>query len=224
MIVATSSKPALRILLVDDHMIVREGLMRVLDPTGNNWALTEANTGYQALVFLRDGEYDLALIDLSMPGMTGLELVHRIKSEFPRVRILVLSMHEEEQYAVRAFKAGAHGYVTKDIAASELVGAVRKVAAGGVYVTESLAEKFVQQLNGSSEAPRHTLLTDRELDILRRVAAGQPLTSIGDALHLSVKTVSTHKTHIQEKLQLSSTAELIRYALENHIDDPFLQT
>jgi DNA-binding NarL/FixJ family response regulator len=224
LIAAAPSKPALRMLLVDDHMIVREGLMRVLDPVGNNWVLTEANTGYQALEFLRECEFDLALIDLSMPGMTGLELVHRIKSEFTSVRILVLSMHAEEQYAVRAFKAGAHGYVTKDIAASELVGAVRKVAAGGVYVTESLAEKFVQQLNGSSQAPRHTLLTDRELDILRRVAAGHALTAIGDALHLSVKTVSTHKTHIQEKLQLSSTAELIRYALEHRIDDPFVQT
>ena len=221
---ATASAPALRILLVDDHMVVREGLIRVLDPAANNWVLTEATTGHQALDLLARSEFDLALIDLSMPGMTGLELVQRIKSGFNRVRILVLSMHAEEQYAMRAFKAGAHGYVTKDIAARELVGAVRKVAAGGAYVTESLAEKFVQQLNGSSEAPRHAQLTDRELEVLRRVAAGQPLTAIGDALHLSVKTVSTHKTRIQEKLDLSSTAELIRYALENHIDDAFVQT
>ena len=195
----------------------------MLDPAGNNWILTEAMTGYQALEFLREHEFDLALVDLSMPGMTGLELVRRIKTEFPGVRVLVLSMHAEEQYAMRAFKAGADGYVTKDIAATELVSAVRKVAAGGAYVTESLAESVVRQLNGSSEAPRHTLLTDRELDVLRRVAAGQRLTEIGDALHLSVKTVSTHKTRIQEKLQVSSTAELIRYALENRIDDPFLQ-
>jgi len=221
---ATASAPALRILLVDDHMVVREGLIRVLDPAANNWVLTEATTGHQALDLLARSEFDLALIDLSMPGMTGLELVQRIKSGFNRVRILVLSMHAEEQYAMRAFKAGAHGYVTKDIAARELVGAVRKVAAGGAYVTESLAEKFVQQLNGSSDAPRHAQLTDRELEVLRRVAAGQPLTAIGDALHLSVKTVSTHKTRIQEKLDLSSTAELIRYALENHIDDAFVQT
>ena len=221
---AIASAPALRILLVDDHMVVREGLIRVLDPAANNWVLTEATTGYQALDLLARNEFDLALIDLSMPGMTGLELVQRIKSGFNRVRILVLSMHAEEQYAMRAFKAGANGYVTKDIAARELVGAVRKVAAGGAYVTESLAEKFVQQLNGSSDAPRHAQLTDRELEVLRRVAAGQPLTAIGDALHLSVKTVSTHKTRIQEKLDLSSTAELIRYALENHIDDAFVQT
>ena len=126
---ATASASALRILLVDDHMIVREGLIRVLDPAGNNWVLTEATTGYQALDFLGNSEFDLALIDLSMPGMTGLELVQRIKAGFKRVRILVLSMHAEEQYAMRAFKAGANGYVTKDIAARELVGADRKVAA-----------------------------------------------------------------------------------------------
>ena len=223
MTASTQLTPALRLLLVDDHTIVREGLKRVLNPAGNHWTLTEAVTGYQALELLREHEFDLALVDLSMPGMTGLELVRRIKTEFPGVRVLVLSMHAEEQYAMRAFKAGANGYVTKDIAATELVTAVRRVAAGGAYVTESLAERVVQQLNGTSDAPRHMLLTDREFDVLRRVAAGQRLTEIGDALHLSVKTVSTHKTRIQEKLQVTSTAELIRYALENRIDDPFLQ-
>ena len=223
MTASTQLTPALRLLLVDDHTIVREGLKRVLNPAGNHWTLTEAVTGYQALELLREHEFDLALVDLSMPGMTGLELVRRIKTEFPGVRVLVLSMHAEEQYAMRAFKAGANGYVTKDIAATELVSAVRRVAAGGAYVTESLAERVVQQLNGTSDAPRHMLLTDREFDVLRRVAAGQRLTEIGDALHLSVKTVSTHKTRIQEKLQVTSTAELIRYALENRIDDPFLQ-
>ena len=223
MTASTRLTPALRLLLVDDHTIVREGLKRVLNPAGNHWTLTEAVTGHQALELLREQEFDLALVDLSMPGMTGLELVRRIKTEFPGVRVLVLSMHAEEQYAMRAFKAGANGYVTKDIAATELVSAVRRVAAGGAYVTESLAERVVLQLNGTSDAPRHMLLSDREFDVLRRVAAGQRLTEIGDALHLSVKTVSTHKTRIQEKLQVSSTAELIRYALENRIDDPFLQ-
>jgi DNA-binding NarL/FixJ family response regulator len=206
-------------LLVDDHAIVREGLKRVLCPKDSNWALTEAETGYQALEWLRQSEFDLALVDLSLPGMNGLELIRRIKTEFSAVRILVLSMHAEEQYALRAFKAGADGYVTKDRAATELVGAVRKVAAGGAYVTASLAESVVRRLNGSEEAPPHALLTDRELDVLQRVAAGQRLTEIANALNLSVKTVSTHKTRIQEKLQLSSTAELVRYALHNRIDD-----
>ena len=220
---ANTTEPELRLLLVDDHAIVREGLKRVLDPTSRNWGLTEAVSGFQALAFLRKSAFDLALVDLSMPGMNGLELIRRIKSEFPGVRVLVLSMHAEEQYALRAFKAGADGYVTKDVAATELAGAVRKVVAGGAYVTERLAESVVRQLNGSSEAARHTLLTDRELDVLRRVAAGKRLTEIGSELHLSVKTVSTHKTRIQEKLQVSSTAELIRYALEHRINEPFFQ-
>ena len=208
-------------LLVDDHAIVREGLKRVLCPKGSDWALTEAETGFQALELLRTSEFDLALVDLSLPGMNGLELIRRIKTEFPAVRVLVLSMHAEEQYALRAFKAGANGYVTKDMAAMELVGAVRKVAAGGAYVTASLAESVVRQLNGSAEAPRHALLTDREFDVLRRIAAGQRLTEIGNALHLSVKTVSSHKTRIQDKLQVSGTAELVTYALRNRIDDAF---
>ena len=210
-------------LLVDDHAIVREGLKHVLCPKGNNWALTEAETGFQALELLRTGGFDLALVDLSLPGMNGLELIRRIKTEFCAVRVLVLSMHAEEQYALRAFKAGADGYVTKDMAATELVGAVRKVAAGGAYVTASLAESVVRQLNGSADAPRHALLTDRELDVLRRIAAGQRLTDIGNALHLSVKTVSSHKTRIQDKLQVSGTAELVSYALRNRIDDAFSQ-
>jgi DNA-binding NarL/FixJ family response regulator len=211
-------------LLVDDHTMVREGLKRVLDSAGSGWTLTEAVTGFEALDILRAHEIDLALVDLSMPGMNGLELVRRIKAEFSDVRVLVLSMHAEEQYALRAFKAGAAGYVTKDIAAAELVGAVRRVAAGGCYVTESLAQQVVRQLNGPSDGPLHMRLTDRELDVLRRIAAGQSLTAIGDDLHLSVKTVSSHKTRIQEKLHVSSAAELVRYAYENRITDPLTPT
>lgn len=215
---SSKSPAALGLLLVDDHMIVREGLKRVLEPISDRWAITEAGTGFEALACLRREPFDLAIVDLSMPGMNGLELIHRIKSEFPSVRVLVLSMHAEEQYALRAFKAGANGYVTKDSAATELVTAVGKVAAGGAYVTASLAERVVQQLNGVAESPRHTELTDRELDVLQRIVAGQRLTDIAAALHLSVKTVSTHKSRIQDKLQLPSTAALIRYGLEHKLD------
>jgi DNA-binding NarL/FixJ family response regulator len=207
-------------LLVDDHAIVREGVKRVLCPEGCTWTVTEAETGFQALELLRMSEFDLALVDLSLPDMNGLDLIRRIKAEISAVRILVLSMHAEEQYALRAFKAGADGYVTKDTAATELVGAVRKVVLDGAYVTASLAESVVRRLNGSAEAPPHSQLTDREFDVLRRVAAGHRLTEIANALHLSVKTVSGHKTRIQEKLQVSSTAELVRYALHNRIGDP----
>jgi DNA-binding NarL/FixJ family response regulator len=208
----------LGLLMVDDHTIVREGLKRVLDPIANNWEITEAGTGFQALECLRRRHFDLAIVDLSMPGMSGLELIRRIKSEYPSVGVLVLSMHAEEQYAMRAFKAGADGYLTKDSAAAELVAAVRKVASGGAYVTSSLAERVVQQLNGAAEAPRHAELSDREMEVLQRIVAGQRLTDIAEALHLSIKTISTHKSRIQEKLRLPNAAALIRYGLEQGLD------
>ena len=205
----------LHILIVDDHVIVREGLQRILEATGEDWAVAEASGGFQALEVMRRQPIDLAIVDLSMPGMSGLELIKRIRSEFPRVGVLVLSMHAEEQYALRAFKAGANGYVTKDGASAELVNAVRKVATGGAYVTASLAERVVLQLNGAATAPHHTQLSDRELEVLRRIVAGERLTDIAEALHLSVKTVSTHKSRIQEKLQLPTMAALIRYGMEH---------
>ena len=206
---------ALRLLMVDDHSIVREGLKRVLAMSGNPWSITEAGTGAQALEMLRYQAFDLCILDLSMPGMSGLELIRRLRDGYPALALLVLSMHVEEQYAVRAFKLGAKGYVTKDTAAAELVAAVRKVASGGAYVSASLAERMVQQLNDNSRSPSHADLSNRELEVLQRIVAGQRLTEIAIALHLSIKTVSTHKAHIQEKLQLPTTAALIRYGLEN---------
>ena len=211
-----SDSTALRLLMVDDHSIVREGLKRVLAMSGSPWSITEAGTGAQALELLRHQAFDLCILDLSMPGMSGLELIRRLRDGYPALALLVLSMHVEEQYAVRAFKLGAKGYVTKDTAAAELVTAVRKVASGGAYVSSSLAERMVQQLNGGGgRAPSHADLSNRELEVLQRIVAGQRLTEIATALHLSIKTVSTHKAHIQEKLQLPTTAALIRYGLEN---------
>jgi DNA-binding NarL/FixJ family response regulator len=211
--------PSLRLLLVDDHTIVREGLKRILEATGEAWLVAEASSSFQALECLRSEIADLAIVDLSMPGMNGLDLIRRIKSDFPQVAVLVLSMHAEEQYALRSFKAGANGYVTKDSAAGELVTAVHKVAAGGAYVTASMAERVVQQLNGRVDVPRHAQLSDRELEVLRRIVAGKRLTDIAEELHLSVKTVSTHKSRILDKLQLPSMAALIRYGLEHQLDD-----
>jgi DNA-binding NarL/FixJ family response regulator len=210
---------ALHILIVDDHAIVREGLVRILEGTGRGWKVDEASSGLQAIEWLRRHDAALAIVDLSMPGMTGLELIRRLRSEFTRLRVLVLSMHAEEQYALRAFQAGAHGYVTKDRAPAELVDAVIKVVGGGAYVTASLAEQVVQQLNGATAVPRHTRLSDRELDVLRRIVAGQRLSDIAVALHLSIKTVSTHKRRIQDKLQLPSMAALIRYGMEHGLQE-----
>lgn len=208
------------LLLVDDHTIVREGLRRILEAVADQWQIIEAGSGFQALECLRGQPIGLAIVDLSMPGMSGLELIKRIRAEYTHVKVLVLSMHAEEQYALRAFRAGANGYVTKDTASAELLSAVRKVGDGGAYITASLAESVVRQLNGATQAPRHAQLSDRELEVLQRIVAGQRPTEIAEALHLSVKTVSTHKTRIQDKLQLPNTAALIRYGLEHQLDKP----
>lgn len=206
-----------RLLLVDDHTTVREGLKRILEGTNEGWSITEASSGFQALESLRKTPCDLVIADLSMPGMTGLDLIKRVRTDFPHLPILVLSMHAEEQYAMRAFKAGAKGYVTKDSATEDLICAVHKVLRGGAYVSPALAECVVQQLNGSVAAPRYTSLSDRELDVLRRIVAGHRLTDIAAALHLSVKTISTHKTRILDKLNLPSTAALIRYGMDHQL-------
>jgi DNA-binding NarL/FixJ family response regulator len=210
---------SLRLLIVDDHAIVREGLVRVLEASQPEWSVREASNGFQALELLRREPVDLLIVDLSMPGMSGLDLIKRVKSEFARLPVLVLSMHAEEQYALRAFKAGANGYVTKDGAPSELVAAVRKVAGGGAYVTPSLAEQVVMQLHDGVPARPTARLSDRELEVLRRIVAGRRLTEIADELHLSIKTISTHKRRIQDKLQLPSMAALIRWGMDNGLAD-----
>lgn len=208
----------LRVLVVDDHAVVREGLARILAGTGEGWAVGEASSGFQALDWLRHNPADVVIVDLSMPGMSGLELVKRIRAEFGRLPVLVLSMHAEEQYALRAFKAGANGYMTKDGASAELLKALRKIAGGGAYVSGELAERVVLQLNGGVEVARHAQLSDRELEVLRRLVAGQRPTEIAQALHLSVKTISTHKSRIQEKLNLPTLADLVRYGLEHDLE------
>ena len=207
---------ALRILIADDHGVVREGLKRLLESTSPLWAVSEAGSGFQALELLRREAFDLAIFDLSMPGMSGLDLLRRVRADHPRLPVLMLSMHAEDQYALRAYKAGANAYVTKDAATNELIDAVRKVAAGGIYVSRSLAERMVLQLNHTdAERPALQQLSDRELDVLRRLVAGQRPTEIAQALHLSIKTVSSHKSRIQDKLGLPSTAALVRYGLEH---------
>ncbi len=204
----------LRILIVDDHAIMREGLKRVLENADPDWRVTEAGSGFEALDLLQHAPFDVAVVDLSMPGMSGLELVRRLRLEFPRLSVLMLSMHAEEQYAMRAFKAGVNGYVTKDCAGAELAAAVRKIAEGGAYVSAILAERVVLQLSDARDPDWHTQLSNRELDVLQRLVAGHRPTEIANALHLSVKTVSTHKKRILDRLQLPTTAALIRFAIE----------
>jgi len=208
----------LHILVVDDHAIVREGLKRILE--GEGWQVDEEATALDALAALNRQAFDLAIMDVSMPGMNGLELLRRARSHHPQLRLLMLSMHSEEQYAMRAFKAGANGYMTKDGAPRELAGAVRKIAEGGAYVSPALAEQMVLHLNGALQPAMHTLLSNRELEVLRRLIAGDRPTEIAHALHLSIKTVSTHKRRILDRLNLSSTAALIRYGIEQGLDRP----
>lgn len=212
------------LLLVDDHSIVRQGLRRILEPITREWEITEAGNGFEALDWLHRQPFRMAIVDLSMPGMSGIELIRRIRADHPAMAVLVLSMHAEEQYALRAFRAGANGYVTKDSVGEELIAAVRKVAGGGTFVTAKLAERMVQHVSGAALAPRHHQLSDREFDVLQRIVAGQRLTDIADALHLSIKTVSTHKSRILEKLQLPNMSALIRYGLEHHLGtDPAVE-
>jgi len=200
------------VLIADDHKIVRDGLKRILTSHGDMEVAAEAASGDEALALVKANDYDIAMIDMSMPGLAGLDLIKRLKIEKPKLKILVLSMHGEQQYAARALKAGASGYLNKDSAAEQLVGVVRKIAAGGMHVGDAAAAGLV----ASDKAP-HESLSDREFEVLRLLVEGRGPTEIGEQLHLSVKTVSTHKARILEKLGLSSTAELVRYALEHKL-------
>jgi len=203
-----------RMLLVDDHSIVREGIKKVLAPLAAQWELAEAEDGRSALEQLRLQPFDLVVLDLSLPGMNGLELIPRIRAQYPRLPILVQTMHNEEHYAMRVLAAGANGYLTKSRAGADLLKAVEKVAGGGCYLPSGVAEHVVQRMLGQQDAPRMEELSNRELDIFQRIVDGQRLTDIAQRLHLSIKTVSTYKRRIQEKLQVDSTAALIRFGLE----------
>ncbi|HEX2565467.1 MAG TPA: response regulator transcription factor [Burkholderiales bacterium] len=202
----------IRVLIADDHKIVRDGLRRILAANPDVEVAAEAADGDQALALVRANEYDVALLDLSMPGLSGIDLIKRLKIERPKLRLLVLSMHGEDQYAARVLKAGASGYLNKDSAAEMLMGALRKVAGGGVHIGEAAAASLV-----SAHPAGHASLSNREFEVLRLLVAGASPTGIAEQLHLSVKTVSTHKTRMLEKLKLRTTADLVRYALENKL-------
>lgn len=207
----------IRVAIADDHQILREGLRQLLESAGDLEVCGEAGDGAGALALARSAAPDVLILDLSMPGRSGMDLIRQIADGDPHPRILVLSMHEEHQYAVRALRAGAAGYVTKDSASTELVAAIRKVAAGGAYVTPAVAEHLALDAMPRRRAARHEALSDRELEVFRQLVAGESVGSIAVRLNLSAKTISTHKARLMEKLGVASTAELVRYAIEHRL-------
>jgi DNA-binding NarL/FixJ family response regulator len=209
----------IRIVIADDHTIVREGLRQLLVATGDMEVVAVAGDGFEALKKVRELEFDVLLCDLSMPGKSGVELIKQVKNEKPKLRILVLSMHEERQYAIRAIKAGASGYLTKDSAAAQLASAIRKVASGGAFISAEVAEQLALSAMPGAEAAPHTLLSDREYQVFELLTAGRTVSEIAEQLNLSVKTVSTHKARLMEKMGIDNAADLIRYAITHQLAD-----
>lgn len=210
----------IRIVLADDHLIVRRGLKQILGEEVDFEVVGEAADGSQTLKLVQESSFDVLVLDMSMPGRSGVELIKLIKTEKPRLPILVLTMHQEEQYAVRAIKSGAKGYLTKESAPEQLVSAIRKLAAGGVFITPAVAERMAMDYGTPADEAPHTQLSDREYQIFEMLVAGKAVTAIADELCLSVKTVSTHKARILQKMRMSNSAELIHYAIEHLLVDP----
>lgn len=209
----------IRILVADDHAVVREGLKQILSGMPDLIVVGEASDGYQALEQARKGGFDLVLLDIAMPRLSGLEVLKQLKAEKNDVPILMLSIHPEEQYAVRTLKAGASGYLTKESAPEELIAAVRKVSQGGKYVSSFLAEKLAEYLQSERERPLHELLSDREYQVVIMIASGKTVSEIASALSLSVKTVSTNRSRALAKMGMKTNSEITHYAIRNGLVD-----
>jgi two-component system invasion response regulator UvrY len=207
----------IHVLIADDHAIVRQGLKQILSETDDLVVAGEADDGVEAIQLARQQEWNVFLLDVSMPNRNGIDTLKQLKKEFPKLPVLILSMHPEEQYAVRALKAGASGYLTKQSAPEQLVTAIRQVAGGRKYVSPTVAMQLADAIanDNDSEQPPHELLSDREYEVLKLIATGRTLTQIAEELNLAVATISTFRARILTKLGLASTAELIRYGLEH---------
>lgn len=209
----------IKVCVVDDHAVVREGLKRIIAENPGMAVTAEAADGQEALRILQTEPCDVVLLDLTMPNVSGLDVLKRIHDDSPRLPVLVLTMHAEDQYAVRVLRAGAAGYLTKESAPAKLVQAIRKVVGGGKYVSPTLAEKLVYDLNADSTKAAHEVLSDREYQVLCMIASGKTVTMIAGELGLSVKTVSTYRVRIIEKLNMKNNAELTRYAIKEGLVD-----
>ncbi len=207
----------MRILLVDDHAVVRDGIRRMFDERGAEVFFGEAKSSREALKLVQEEAWDGVVLDISLAGRNGLEVLKEMKQMHPELPVLILSMHSEEQYARRAYRAGASGYVTKDSSRAEIVSAIKKVTSGGIYVSLAFAEKLVADIERKIDGPPHTILSDREFEVLRLIGSGKTVSEIAELLSLSDKTISTYRSRILEKMRLKTTAELIRYAIENKL-------
>ncbi len=211
----------IKVLLADDHSIVREGLRRIVEESGEMVVIAEASDGNEAIKQVHKTMPDVAVIDISMPGMDGLEVVSQLHSYYPELPILILTMHEEEQYVVRAIGAGARGYITKRSAPEELVNAIRKVHGGGRYLSASAAESLALRLGrGTSGMSLLDTLSNREIQVLRCLSLGKTNSEIAEIYHISVKTVDTYRSRLLRKLNLRNNAELSRFAIQNKLIEP----
>lgn len=207
----------IRVLVVDDHTLVRKGLKQILEDSPETIVADEAGKGKEVFDKVGKNEYDLVLLDISLPGRNGIDVLKQLKCMRPHLPVLILSMYPEEQYAIRSIRAGAFGYLTKESAPEELVDAIKKVANGRKYITSSLAEKLAYELDNNTEKPAHETLSDREYEVMRMIAAGKTVKEIAEALCLSVKTISTFRSRILRKLNLKNNAQIIRYAFEQNL-------
>ncbi len=209
----------MNILIADDHAVVRRGLKEILADALPGMHFSEAGNGDEVLSRLADSATGLLVLDINMPGRSGLDVLRDVKNTYPRLPVIVLSMQPEDQYAVRCLRAGAAAYINKDGAPEELAQAARKILSGGRYVSARLAEQLVAQLDRSTDKPLHESLSDRELEVMKMIASGVPLKEIGGRLNVSVKTVSTYRSRIMEKMEMKSNAEMTRYAMTHQMID-----
>lgn len=207
----------MQILICEDHKIVRDGLRQILQQLPEVTLIEEAGESKETINFLKKGKFDILLLDISLPGRSGLEILQLVKTKWPSVNVLMLSMHPQEQYAIRSLKFGASGYLTKDIASEELILAVKKVSAGGKYISESLGENLTLHLDKDNFIQKHETLSDREFEIMLKLATGKSLTEISIELFISAKTVSTYRSRIMQKMKLQKNTDLTRYCLENKL-------
>ncbi|MCW5619449.1 MAG: response regulator transcription factor [Nitrosomonas sp.] len=209
----------IKIIVAEDHAMFRDGLKRIIGETHDIAIVAEAASGKETLKKIRDTEFDLILLDINLPDMNGLTILKRLSTEKLAHKVLILSMYPEDEYAIRAIRLGASGYLAKDSPADQLITVIRRLAAGGKYVNPDLAEKFLFEPQSTLQEPLHTKLSNRELIVFKAIATGESLTAIADKLSLSVKTVSTYRTRVLEKMKIKNNAQLIRYAINNHLLD-----